>query len=167
MVLRGGVSSPLKVMWELEREYPFERFERFFTVTYLLVDTAQGRVRYSSAAHPPPLLVPREGPARLLREGGPLLGLGMVEDMEEGEVVLSPGDRLVLYTDGAFELTGPDGTLFGLERLHALIEQHRDLDVERLCAKVLQELDAWHGGAPAEDDITLLVLEYRGAEGTQ
>jgi sigma-B regulation protein RsbU (phosphoserine phosphatase) len=164
VVLRGGVAPPREVMRELEREYPFERFERFFTVSYLLVDTATGQVRYSSAAHPPPLLIPHEGPARVLPEGGPLLGLGAVDALEEGEVRLSPGDRLVLYTDGAFELTAPDGEAFGLERLHGLLARHRDLDVEALCDRVLQELEGFRGGAPAEDDITLLVLEYRGEE---
>ncbi|HEX8436919.1 PP2C family protein-serine/threonine phosphatase [Archangium sp.] len=165
VVMREGVASPREVMRELEHEYPFERFERFFTVSYLVVDVASGRVRYTSAAHPPPLLVPRTGPARLLTEGGPLLGLGVGETLEEGEVALSPGDRLVLYTDGAFELTDPRGALFGLERLHGLIEQHRHLDVEGLCDRVLQTLDDYRGGAPPEDDVTLLVLEYRGAEG--
>jgi sigma-B regulation protein RsbU (phosphoserine phosphatase) len=160
----GVVASPREVMRELEREYPFERFERFFTVSYLVMDTRSGRVRYSSAAHPPPLLVPHTGLARVLPEGGPLLGLGAVEELEEGEVALSPGDRLVLYTDGAFELTGPDGALFGLERLHGLIERHRHLDVESLCDRVFQALDDHRRGAPAEDDITLLVLEYRGAK---
>jgi sigma-B regulation protein RsbU (phosphoserine phosphatase) len=164
VVLRGGVAPPREVMRELEREYPFERFERFFTISYLLVDTATGRVRYSSAAHPPPLLVPREGPARVLPEGGPLLGLGVVEALEEGKVTLSPGDRVVLYTDGAFELTAPDGAAYGLERLHGLLEEHRHLDVEALCERVLHELEGFRGGAPAEDDITLLVLEYRGED---
>jgi sigma-B regulation protein RsbU (phosphoserine phosphatase) len=167
VVMHEGVASPREVMRELEHEYPFERFERFFTVNYLVVDIESGHVRYTSAAHPPPLLIPREGAPRLLTEGGPLLGLGAVEALEEGEVTLSPGDRLVLYTDGAFELTDPNGALFGLERLHDLLERHRHLDVEGLCARVLQVLDDYRGGAPAEDDITLLVLEYQGAERLQ
>jgi sigma-B regulation protein RsbU (phosphoserine phosphatase) len=167
VVMHEGVASPWEVMRELEHEYPFERFERFFTVSYLVVEMKSGHVRYTSAAHPPPLLIPSEGAPRLLTEGGPLLGLGAVEELEEGEVTLSPGDRLVLYTDGAFELTDPSGALFGLERLHDLIAQHRHLDVEHLCDRVLQVLDDYRGDAPAEDDITLLVLEYRGAEGTQ
>ncbi|WP_053067246.1 PP2C family protein-serine/threonine phosphatase [Archangium gephyra] len=165
VVLRGGVATPREVMRELEREYPFERFERFFTVSYLVVDTGSGHVRYTSAAHPPPLLVPREGPARVLPEGGALIGMGLVDTLEEGEVVLSPGDRVVLYTDGAFELTDPDGTQYGLERLYELIVRHRHLDVEGLCDRVLQTLHDYRRGAPAEDDITLLVLEYRGTEG--
>lgn len=164
VVMRERVASPREVMRMLEHEYPFERFERFFTVSYLVVDAGSGLVRYSSAAHPPPLLVPHTGAPRLLAEGGPLLGLGAVEALEEGQVALAPGDRLVLYTDGAFELTTPEGTLFGLERLHGLIEQHRHLDVEGLCDAVLQALRDYRQGAPAEDDITLLVLEYRGAE---
>jgi sigma-B regulation protein RsbU (phosphoserine phosphatase) len=164
VVMRQSVASPREVMRELEREYPFERFERFFTLNYLVVDTECGQVRYSSAAHPPPLLVPRVGPPRVLPEGGPLLGLGLVETVEEGEVTLSPGDRLMLCTDGAFELSNPEGALFGLDRLYGLIEQYRYLDVERLCDKVLQALGDYHCGAPAEDDITLLVLEYQGGE---
>lgn len=154
--------SPAEVMHELEREYPFERFQRFFTLNYLLVDTAQGTVRYSSAAHPPPLLVPREGPARALSEGGPLLGVGGESPFEEGQVRLAPGDRLFLYTDGAFEVSDEAGNQFGMERLHALLQEHRNLPLEALCDEVLAALRRHRGHTQAEDDLTLLALEFQG-----
>ncbi len=162
MVVRERPLTPSEVMRELEREYPFERFERFFTLSYLLVDTARGTVRYSSAAHPPPLLVPREGPARVLSEGGPLLGVGAGGLFEEGQVRLTPGDRLFLYTDGAFEVSDEAGDHFGQERLHALLQSRRELPLEALCDEVLEALRRHRGNLPVEDDLTLLALEFQG-----
>jgi len=162
MVVRERPLTPSEVMRELEREYPFERFERFFTLSYLLVDTARGTVRYSSAAHPPPLLVPREGPARVLSEGGPLLGVGAGGLFEEGQVRLAPGDRLFLYTDGAFEVSDEAGDHFGQERLHALLHSRRERPLEALCDEVLGALRRHRGNLPVEDDLTLLALEFQG-----
>ncbi len=120
-------------------------------------------VRYSSAAHPPPLLVPLEGPARVLSEGGPLLGVGAGDLIEEGQVRLSPGDRLFLYTDGAFEVSDEAGDHFGQERLHALLQSRRELPLEALCDEVLGALRRHRGNLPVEDNLTLLALEFQGA----
>ncbi len=154
-------APPAEVLRQLEQEYPFERFERFFTITYLLVDTARGTVRYSSAAHPPPVLVSREGPARELPEGGPLLGLGLGGPHEEGQLQLAPGDRLYLFTDGVYEVSDAAGVEFGRERLQALLEAHRTLGLEALCDEVSAALKAHLQGGSAQDDITLLALEFQ------
>ncbi len=154
VIFRERPLPPLEVLRELEHNFPFERFERFFTLSYLL--------RYSSAGHPPPVLLPREGPLRPLTEGGPPLGLGLGIEPTEGEVQLSRGDRLFLYTDGLYETEDAQGTALGLERLHAFFLATRELSLDAACDAVLQRVREHHGERPAEDDITLLALEYLG-----
>ncbi len=163
VVLREEPVPPAEVLRELDREYPFERFDRFFTISYLLVDAASGTVRYSSAAHPPPVLVPRQGPVRVLTEGGPLIGLGLGGPFTEGMLRLSAGDRLFLFTDGVYEVTDAAGREFGRERLHALLEFHRPLGLEALCDEVMAAIKLHRQGGSAQDDITLLALEFHGA----
>jgi sigma-B regulation protein RsbU (phosphoserine phosphatase) len=162
LVLAGGrARSPHAVMQELEREYPFERFERFFTLSYLLVDVVTGELRYCSPAHPPPLLLPGAGgPVERLEAGGPLLGMGLAESVEEGVHTLRHGDRLLLYTDGALEAEDAAGVQFGEERLRALLEAGRGQTLEALLDALLSALAAHREGRPFEDDVSLLALEY-------
>ncbi len=70
--------SPGEVLKGLDAEYPFERFNKFFTIVYLLLDIPQRRIAYSSAAHPAPLLLHRDGGLELLDKGGTIIGLNGV-----------------------------------------------------------------------------------------
>jgi sigma-B regulation protein RsbU (phosphoserine phosphatase) len=164
IVLRGKPLPPVAVLQELEREYPFERFARFFTLCYLLVDLQDGLLRYSSAGHPPPILLPRGGPPRALSEGGPPVGLGLGAKHVEGDLRLAPGDRLFLYTDGVVDACGPDDQPLGIERFHALLEAHRTQPLAATCGAVLEAIRAHQNHGPNTDDITLLALEFQGLE---
>src|SRR4030095_9458948 len=69
-----AITPPAEVLRALDEEYPFERFSTYFTLSYLVLDCRCGRLRYSSAAHPPPLLR-QSGEVVRLREGGAIIGL--------------------------------------------------------------------------------------------
>ncbi|MFJ6730091.1 SpoIIE family protein phosphatase [Streptomyces sp. NPDC091281] len=74
------------------------------------------RLTWAQAGHPPPLLL-RDGTARYLaRPVGMLLGAGDTPRYDEAECLLTPGDRIVLYTDGLIERPG-ESIDRGLERL--------------------------------------------------
>ena len=158
-----SVASPVEVLGLLDREYPIERFGMFFTISYLVLRRSDGTLRYSSAGHPPPLLVRPDGEIRPLDEGGPIIGIGAGLDYEEGCVQLSPGDRVLLYTDGVVEYMSPDREVFGDERLHALLRSRRGEPLGSLCDAIRSAL-AEHGrGAAPLDDVSLLAFEYQGA----
>jgi PAS domain S-box-containing protein len=108
------------------------------------------------AGHPPPLLV-REG--RVEAVGAPGAMLGLREDAAarpRTEVVLRPGDALVLYTDGVTEATGEEGR-FGVERLTAALAGPSGRP-EVLVGRVVGALDAFADGRQA-DDVAVLALQ--------
>ena len=156
------ILSPAEVLGELEREYPFERFEKFFTITYLLLTISTGRVHYSSAGHPPPAVVRRNGSVELLRAGGGLIGLGVGEPFVEGETVLGAGDRLYLYSDGMIEGANRQGEQFGAERFFGLLGLLWDQPLQAGCRQVAERARQFAGGRPQQDDLTLLGIEYFG-----
>jgi sigma-B regulation protein RsbU (phosphoserine phosphatase) len=158
----GEPVSPATVLRRLDREYPFERFERHATVACVLLDAATGRLTSSVAAAPAPLLVRTDGVVERLDAGGTVIGLGSVLPFAEQSVSLRAGDRLVLVTDGVLECESPDGQPFGEERLARFLADRRREPLQAACDALLAELRAFAGGRPARDDVTLLALDFLG-----
>jgi len=110
-----------------------------------------------------PILGRRDGTLKTLEEGGSIVGLGLGL-YDEGEVVLQPGDRIFLYTDGIVEYRAASGECFGEERLHDVLRSAASRPLSDV-GKLLQDVLASFGaGAPAEDDISFLVCEYGSAD---
>lgn len=85
------IADPAEVLTALDREYPYERFEKFFTISYLLLEPQSGRLRYSTGGHPPPLLVRADNRLERLTAGGSLVGLGGIVPYEEAELIYNQG----------------------------------------------------------------------------
>ena len=73
-------------------------------------------------------------------------------------VTLSPGDTVVLYTDGVTEAMNGDGEQFGLGRLCKLFEATAPQDPERASLAVFEAVNAFVGETPQSDDITCLTF---------
>ncbi|MFZ5775897.1 MAG: PP2C family protein-serine/threonine phosphatase [Thermodesulfobacteriota bacterium] len=150
--------SPKEVVESLEKDYPFERFEKFFTMVYLLLDTSSGQLHYCNAGHPPPLLLRQNGSVEPLEMGGGIVGLSGMLDFEEGEKQLRPGDTLLLHTDGLIEHQNLREEFFGLDRLTALLPSLRLLEPEPMLDQILASAMAFGKGCPVRDDIALLAI---------
>lgn len=158
------ISSPREVLSELDAEYPFERFDEFFTISYLLLNPHTGKVRYGNAGHPPPLLLRGDGTLERLDRGGPLIGLNHRNEDDEGEVQLKEGDRLFLYTDGLPEQVDPQGQHYGETRLTAALYDRSLVSLEQTCREVVAEVRRFAGKAGCQDDMTLLGIEFSSRE---
>lgn len=167
-VTKGGVSGapralpPGEVLGILDHEYPLERFGKSFSIVYMLLHLSDGELVYSSAGHPPPILLRAGGEMEELTAGGTLIGLDGVVPFEEGRVVLRPGDRLILYTDGVVEYRDRGGAMFGVERLHRHVLQGAALPVSELMEALWRKLMAFGRNRPIDDDVSIMGLEYRG-----
>ena len=89
--------SPKEMMSALNKEYPFERFDRFFTAFYLVVDPYTGHFKHSCAGHPPAIIIKRSGGFKLLDKGGATIGIDSNLSFEEAEGFLEDGDKVYLY----------------------------------------------------------------------
>jgi sigma-B regulation protein RsbU (phosphoserine phosphatase) len=94
---------------------------KFATVFHGLL-TPDGNLYACNAGHDPPLLLRGGGRSEWLQGGGLLLGIFEEAVYEDVSVRLSPGDALVLFSDGVTEAAGPDGEMFGEERVLACLE---------------------------------------------
>jgi len=146
----------------LDREYPFERFDKYFTMFYGVFDLEGGFLTYSSAGHPPPLMLREGRPCELLTKGGPIIGLGGMLPFEEETVPIAPGDRLIVYTDGMSDLRNLRGELYGEKRFYRLLETLKSGQIEVMMEGIADEIDTFLEGSKPPDDITLLGIVYRG-----
>jgi sigma-B regulation protein RsbU (phosphoserine phosphatase) len=131
--------------------------DRFITFFYAQLEGPLRRLTYVNAGHNAPFVVRSDGSHERLREGGPVLGVFATRDFEMGSAQLSPGDRVILFTDGVTEACGAEGEEFGEARLLHLLEDHRGLSADELQAKILDAVGEFSGGR-WQDDATLLVL---------
>lgn len=151
--------SPVEVMQALADEYPFERFEMFFTIVYMLINIHTGHIRYCTAGHPPPVLIRKDGSVQRLATGGGLIGLPDTGPFEQGEATLTSGDRLFLYSDGLIDHADDSGECFGEERLlNSLVRNGKTL--EKACQAAVDDMYSFRGTLPNQDDVSLLGIEY-------
>ncbi|MGW2564478.1 PP2C family protein-serine/threonine phosphatase [Streptomyces sp. NPDC001514] len=126
------------------------------TVVEALIDTTDRRIAYSSAGHPPPVLLHADGSTELLDQAtDPPLG-ARTEPVPRPQACVSctPGDTLVLYTDGLVERRGEDIDA-GLARLTDALAHSSRLAPERLADFLLARLGLSGG---ARDDIAIVVV---------
>jgi len=133
--------------------------QMFVTIFLAVLDPFSGEVAFVNAGHNRPFVVRADGAVeRLDLRGGRFLGLFPGLAYRVGTLRLGTGDRLFLYTDGVTEAQNATKRLYGEPRLRELLAS-RPHD---LCAAVREDVARHVADAPASDDLTLLVLNWRG-----
>jgi len=132
-----------------------------FATMFLGVLSKDGRLGSCNAGQEPPLVVDRDG-LTWLRVGGPVVGLLSAATYEFETVQLQPNDLVVIYSDGITEAMNISGEEFGRERLVEAIEHCHGTRPEAVLEILLNAVRTFSQGAPQADDITVLILRYRG-----
>jgi sigma-B regulation protein RsbU (phosphoserine phosphatase) len=136
----------------------------FLSAFYLVVDTATGRMRYANGGHPIPLHVRRsQGVVAPLgmadRMPGPPLGVRGDAVYTVGQTSLAPGDLVVLFTDGLYEVNAPDETEYGETRLLEAVRSRLTQPTGPLFDDLLAEIQQFADGKDFRDDVCLLGME--------
>lgn len=134
---------------------------RCATMFFGLLDPG-GVLEFVRAGHPSPLLMRQGNVSELYSEGSLPVGLFEDESYASSRIQLEPGDTLLLYTDGVTEAEDKDRNLFQDGRLKEAFAQHRDSSLKALLDGIFSAVDTFSGGARQSDDLTLLVVRYRG-----
>lgn len=151
-----------------------------------VVDTATGEVRYANAGHNPPMLKQNGKLGYLACRPGLVLGAMDVVKYREGSFACSPGEGLLLYTDGVSEAANAAEELYGEERLLETLARidasggegvpvGSDVQAPDVAAaasaatassaqaavnSLVASVDAFAGEAPQADDITMLAFRW-------
>ena len=156
------ISRPDVVLNRLDRVFPFERFESFFTISYVNIDYTKGRLTYSNAGHPPPILLHADGGLEILDYRGPIIGLGNGKPFGQDEKRLEPGDKIILYTDGILDHINGKGERFGKKRLYEAVQKNSRQAIEQMVEFIRSMLFNFANAEQSKDDISVLMIEYVG-----
>jgi sigma-B regulation protein RsbU (phosphoserine phosphatase) len=123
---------------------------------YAVIDSDRKQLSYCNAGHNPPILASGNS-ARLLDCGGGILGVVPDWAYEEQLLPLSPGDRLLMYTDGITETCNEAGEQFGETRLADLVAHFDRQDAAALTGEAVRAASHFNNGN-FEDDLTVVAV---------
>lgn len=135
--------------------------EMFVTVWLGIFEISTGKLIASNAGHEYPVFM-QNGKFEVYKDHH-----GMVIGYEEGmkytdyEVVLKPGDKMFLYTDGVPEATDENEKLFGMERMLEALNKAPEAHPEQVLQNVREAVDSFVKTEEQFDDLTMLCFEYR------
>jgi phosphoserine phosphatase RsbU/P len=135
--------------------------DRYATVFYGVLDKT-GAFQYVNAGHVPPLIRRKSGAIERLDLASFPVGMFPEADYSSASVRLEKDDFLVIYTDGVSEAVNVKSEMFEEERLQHLLENFKGQTVEELAEAIREAVKAFSEGAAQADDITVLVVQYKG-----
>jgi phosphoserine phosphatase RsbU/P len=156
--------SPRKVLLAVNRLLQeLNQSAMFVTVFFGVLDISRGLLTYVRAGHDRPLLLrAANNECIVLDSRGIVLGVLDEIELEEVQVVVNSGDRLVLYTDGITDAMNPQGELFDMQRLKDLVCSAGAASARELCDVIFDRLEQYQAGATQADDMTVMVISLEG-----
>lgn len=134
----------------------------FVTIMIAQIEARSKQIRYASGGHNHQFLLHKNGQVESISGKGPPVGTFEEDRFQEFVLHYEPGDMLLLYTDGITEAVNSRYEEFGEERLIAALESFsQDLAVIRpqgIIDSLISQVQSFTGGAPLQDDLTLLVI---------
>ena len=121
-----------------------------------------GTMRIASAGMPPAVIYrAASGVVEQVTAGGPPLGIPLPWRYEEETYRLTPGDAVLIMTDGVPERFNPNGDMFGYDRTSAILPSLTTNSASEIVDQVVQAAEAWAEGRPQDDDVTVVVVKMR------
>jgi sigma-B regulation protein RsbU (phosphoserine phosphatase) len=141
--------------------------ERYASMFWCYHDPIAHTLSYVNAGHCPPLLTRKNGSKveiSRLHVGGPVLGVLPDARYEQAKLQVSPGDILVMYSDGLVEAINSHGEEYGEGRLSELLATLTEKSANDILRAIVASLAAFSGIAELRDDLTIVVAQFTSTE---
>jgi sigma-B regulation protein RsbU (phosphoserine phosphatase) len=153
---------PEEVLSSLNKAFQMENQNGlYFTMWYGVYHRPTGTLRYASAGHPPPIVVRGAGDQPGKAEPLPGVGcpVGILPDFvyESTECTLDGPARLFLFSDGAYEITQPDGTMLESEAFEEVLTRAVPKGSSDL-QELLRFVRDFHGSEELDDDFSIVKM---------
>jgi phosphoserine phosphatase len=161
MALRMGADLETAFMHVNNRLAETMADDRFVTAFIGLLDPAQHRIRFHSGGQAPILHFRADARACTHHDptSFPLAAMPLASLPPAVVLDMRPGDILALLSDGIYEYRDAAGEQFGESRVEAILREHHASPAADIAARLLDAVRAFAGGAPQEDDITVVLVK--------
>jgi serine phosphatase RsbU (regulator of sigma subunit) len=134
---------------------------RFMTLFYTEIERPHKIMRWVNAGHEPAMLFDPAADTFSDLDGAGNLALGVFEDahFREGRQEISPGQIVVIATDGIWEARNPKGEMFGRNRVKRIIRRNALKSADDIQNGILSALKGFQKGVKLEDDLTLVIIK--------
>lgn len=156
--------EPWTVMTELNRVFQMdEKGNDYFTIWYGVYNLAKQELTYSSAAHPPAILLTSDSKTSTVRKlSTENIAIGMFSkfDFEQQFVQVEPNSTLYIFSDGIYEIPQANGKIWGLDAFVNTIKQYHQntkIDLEQ----VVNHVQKINGNNTLDDDLSLIQLTLK------
>ncbi len=157
-------NQPSEVLTALNQAFQIDnQRDMYFTIWYGVYNLTQRQLTYASAGHPPAILLSENSEsitqARRLRTRGLPIGMFLNADFMTARCTIAKNSSLYLYSDGAYEIHLPDGTIWGLDSFIRLLKDYRHphgFNLDEIL-KYLRDLSAKDS---FNDDLSLLQINF-------
>ncbi len=159
---KRNLQPPDELLFDLNNFFydDLTRTELFISMFYLSIDCKSQVITYANAGHNHPLIWRKaERKCEELDAEGLILGVKKDVKFEQKTTQLTPGDILLLYTDGITEAERSDNEFFGDERLKSLLESCADYTPAVAIEKILEQVRLFTGVHNFHDDISLVIIK--------
>lgn len=164
--ISNNIHEPGKLLYHTNNEF-YKRVSathRFVTLFLLVIDMNTGKASYATAGHPAPLLVNSEsGELRWLGDSvGFPLGIVRKSTFTVCEFQLTPGDTIVIYSDGLTDARNHDEELYNDEHIERSVKGCVSASSSDVLAGIRNDVETYMDGKVATDDMTIVVAKYTG-----
>jgi len=165
-LLAREIAEPERILARLNDELAADNPSGMF-VTFLcaVFEPSSRRLTIANAGHCRPVLLPADQPPRwAVPSLGTALGFEPGLEFHRTELTLSPGDALIIYSDGVSEAFNPQEECFGNDRLLADAAGLSGQSAPAITASILRNVRAFAGSAPQSDDLAILTMKVSNSD---
>ncbi len=159
--------SPAAVLKQVnELLIPDSKHGMFVTVFYCVFSLKTGKLVYANAGHNPPVVIRQNKQDELVELTRTTIALGIFEEIVVGEreLIINPGDLILLYTDGVTEAFSAKDELYSTKRLFDLLENYNMISSADLLDRILDSVNEFITGVDLSDDVTLAAIHRMNEE---
>lgn len=135
----------------------------FTTAFYLVADLEKREIQFANAGHPRPFLIHTDKTVEVLKavDGKSFPALGLFQDTVYPTMHrdMRPGDTVMLFTDGLYEVEAPNGEQFSQQMLFNAVQTHPGLTCGELFDAILADIRKFSGSAQFADDVCLVGMQ--------
>ena len=156
--------QPNSVISSLNKVFQMsDRNDKYFTIWYGVYNFQQRNLTYSSAGHPPGILLYADKKNKVIKQHlkTPGVPVGMFSGVNyiNGCCQINPGSTLYIFSDGIYEIEPVNGNFWGLKQFISLLMKYQNTPNRNL-DRLLQFVRNWHPNFQFEDDLSILQIDF-------